>query len=279
MKKQCIICKKIFFPIKKTAKSCSDKCAGKRWRKNNKKYLLNYQKIYIKLHPKWKKNSDKKSYLKHRQKRLEVRKRYYENNKKKVFEANNKWRAKNKEKVKLYRHNRELFLKRKIRPDETITADAIKELNIFQKNRCNECDFKMKDKFTLDHLVPLNKKGKHSIYNIQLLCHNCNSSKQDKMRESDIQYSILQYLRLKQHFCWKNSTVGIYKKATNSYIPSQNVGSPDIFSIKDGKFYGIEVKSEKNKQTPLQVEWQKRFEKEKGIYILVRSLDDISGII
>ena len=36
---------------------------------------------------------------------------------------------------------------------------------------------------TLDHIVPLNRGGQHTRANIQLLCHSCNASKQDKLEE------------------------------------------------------------------------------------------------
>ncbi len=97
----------------------------------------------------------------------------------------------------------------------------------------------------------------------------------NKLLEKDIQYSILQFLRLKRLFCWKNSTVGIYKKSTGSYIPSQNVGSPDIFLVNDGTIWGIEVKTPKGKQSDNQKAWQNNFEAVGGRYLLARSLEDV----
>ncbi len=116
-----------------------------------------------------------------------------------------------------------------------------------------------------------------------------------KLKEKDVQNTILEYLRLKKYFCWKNNTVGIYKQSTGQYIPSQNVGSPDIFvvvprkwEVKDpqqkmnepefyrtGQIYGIEVKVGNNKQSDYQQAWQKNFEASGGIYILAFTLEDV----
>jgi len=118
------------------------------------------------------------------------------------------------------------------------------------------------------------------------------------IRESDIQKSILDYLRLKKYFCWKNSTTGIYVKARDTFIPSQNVGSPDVFVVVPtfdhhidtitrqtlcqcifGQIWGLEVKNEKGKQTSAQRDWEKVFKKNGGRYLLVRSLDEIMKVL
>ena len=95
-----------------------------------------------------------------------------------------------------------------------------------------------------------------------------------KIKESEIQKTILDYLRLQGYFCWRNQTVGIFKRSTGTYIPSQNVGSPDIFCL-HGELYGIEVKSATGKLSEYQKQWRDRFEKAGGKYIVCRSLEDI----
>lgn len=95
------------------------------------------------------------------------------------------------------------------------------------------------------------------------------------MLEKEIQKTILSYLKLKGYFVWKNNTTGIYKKSTDSYIPSPAVGSPDIFIVIDGKIIGIEVKRDGGRQSLDQQNWQYNFEKAGGRYILARSLDDV----
>lgn len=97
--------------------------------------------------------------------------------------------------------------------------------------------------------------------------------------ERDIQKSIIDYLRVKKIFHYKNSTIGIYKKSTDSYIPSQSVGSPDIICVIDGKYVGIEVKRPKGIQSESQKEFQKNLERAGGRYILARSIDDVINLL
>ena len=258
-----------------------------------KEYLAKYRREHpekyaeysIKNRPKlylWRKNNpekykaiEKRYYEKNKEKRKEQSRARYWANKQKALANNRKWRAKNKEKVKLYRHNRELALKRGIKKYGRLLWTDIRALNIFQENICNECFKKMGDAYTIDHIIPISKGGEHVNYNIQLLCHPCNSMKQARILERDIQYTILQYLKAKKIFSYKNSTAGIYKKATGSYIPSQSVGSPDIIAVIDGVYVGIEVKGPKGKQSADQKQFQKDLEKAGGLYILARSVEDV----
>lgn len=97
-----------------------------------------------------------------------------------------------------------------------------------------------------------------------------------KIFEKDIQRSIIDYLRLKGVLCWKNSTGGIYKKSTDSYIPSQSVGAPDIFALDEGTFYGIEVKRPGGKLSDKQSEFLRKIEENGGVAIVATSIDDVA---
>ena|SRR3990167_8183091 len=94
-------------------------------------------------------------------------------------------------------------------------------------------------------------------------------------KESDIQYTILEYLRMKKVFCYKSNNVGIFNKKTGSYIPSTVKGLPDIICVIDGKYIGIEVKSKIGKQSEDQKNFQKNLIKAGGMYILAKSVEDI----
>lgn len=98
-------------------------------------------------------------------------------------------------------------------------------------------------------------------------------------RERDIQKAILDFLRLKNIFCYKNNVSGIYKPSTGSYIPSQSSGSPDIIAIIKGKYIGIEVKRPGNKMSPLQLAFKEKVENAGGIYWCFDSLDIAVNII
>ena len=95
------------------------------------------------------------------------------------------------------------------------------------------------------------------------------------MKESDIQKSILDFLTLKGIFHYKNSTVGIYKQATATYIPSPSVGAPDIVAVIAGKFIGIEVKRPGGKMSDHQEAFRTALEKAGGVYWCVDSLDAV----
>lgn len=95
-----------------------------------------------------------------------------------------------------------------------------------------------------------------------------------KILEKDIQKTITDYLKLKGIFHYKNNTVGIYKKATNSYIPSPSAGAPDIVAVIKGLYVGIEVKN-KTKQSDSQKAFQENLEKAGGKYYLVHSLEEV----
>lgn len=93
--------------------------------------------------------------------------------------------------------------------------------------------------------------------------------------EKVIQKQILDYLKLKRIFCWKNSTVGI-KKANGSFIPSGMTGISDILGLtKEGRFIAIEVKRTGNKTTPSQDIFMENIRKNGGIAVLAYSLDDV----
>lgn len=99
------------------------------------------------------------------------------------------------------------------------------------------------------------------------------------MLEKEIQKTIIDYLRYNGWFVIKNNTVGIYKKNTDSYIPSQAVGLADLTIIKDSRVIMLEVKTPKGKQSDGQIEFEKNWKEKGGEYYVVRSVEDIEKII
>lgn len=106
--------------------------------------------------------------------------------------------------------------------------------------------------------------------------HNFEAKKRSKKQspEGDIQRAILEYLTAKNIFHWRNNT-GATKTNDGRFFRFGQVGSPDIFAIKDGRSIGIEVKAPKGRLSEAQEEWQKRFESAGGTYIIARSVDDV----
>jgi len=86
--------------------------------------------------------------------------------------------------------------------------------------------------------------------------------------EQKEQKAIIDYLRIKGYFVYKNSSVGIYVRKTGKYIPAQTKGIADLTAIKNGQVYQIEVKAPNGKQSDNQKLFQKEWETKGGIYII-----------
>jgi hypothetical protein len=150
----------------------------------------------------------------------------------------------------------------------------LKELKERQGDICGICEKPMSNGYTLDHIIPLNKGGHHAIYNIQLAHHNCNSMKQDKLSEKDIQKAIIEYLGYKKVFFYRNNS-GAFKRDDGHFYRFGAVGSPDIVCVITGQYVGIEVKAPKGRQSDNQKEFQRQLEAAGGRYILAYSVDDV----
>ena len=99
--------------------------------------------------------------------------------------------------------------------------------------------------------------------------------------EKDIQAAICSYLRLRGHFFWRNNTVGVYDAKRKTYRKTQKyglVGLPDILLLSEGNLIGIEVKSEKGKQSAAQKEIEKMFLENGAAYVLARTVDDVMEV-
>ena len=100
------------------------------------------------------------------------------------------------------------------------------------------------------------------------------------MKESDIQRTICEYLALKKYFFWRNNTIPPVQTVNGKMQfrrmpPFSMKGTPDILLLLNGVFWGIEVKAEKGRQSTEQKEFEQKMIDNKGMYVLVRSLEDI----
>ena len=99
-----------------------------------------------------------------------------------------------------------------------------------------------------------------------------------KETEQAVQKVIIDYLKLKKYLVFKHRNVGIYKKATNSYIPLSfgEKGISDIIACSpQGTFIAVEVKKPGGKPSPDQLRFLEEVKVRGGVGILAYSLDDV----
>ena len=97
------------------------------------------------------------------------------------------------------------------------------------------------------------------------------------LNETQLKNNILDWLKYNKIFSWLNNTQGNYNSKTNSYYKNNRLlaGVADIICLHKGLSIFIECKIGKNKQTAMQILFQKNVEKNGGIYLLIYKLDDV----
>jgi len=106
------------------------------------------------------------------------------------------------------------------------------------------------------------------------------------VKESQAQKAILEYLSWKEKagLCWvlrNNSISGKVLRSNGSvgWVNNSKKGAPDIIMcLKCGLFVGIEVKSDKGRQSPEQKQVEEFITKLGGHYILARGIEDVEGL-
>ncbi len=116
-----------------------------------------------------------------------------------------------------------------------------------------------------------------------------------KASEKEIQDSILEYLKMRGVFCWRQNTGGMAgeHKGKKWFVRFGYPGVADIIGILPqkclltphddivscgriaGTFLAIEVKRPGAKQADSQIEFQRQVETHGGIYILATSVDEV----
>lgn len=116
----------------------------------------------------------------------EINKRSKHKNRDKARITEKLWRKNNQDKVKAMTKN--IRQKRRSACENTdVDSQYILKLFELQTNKCVYCKIKLnkngKNKYHIDHIIPLSKGGKHTKTNIQLLCPLCNLNKNAKLPE------------------------------------------------------------------------------------------------
>lgn len=107
------------------------------------------------------------------------KKRDYEKRKSAIHVYHRKWTKSNPDKVRDYFHKRRA--QKKGNGGEGFTK-ADRELQLrSQKGRCWWCSKPMGDDVTIDHVIAINRGGRHDPRNIVLAHRHCNCSKSDKL--------------------------------------------------------------------------------------------------
>lgn len=102
-----------------------------------------------------------------------------------------------------------------------------------------------------------------------------------KSTEKATQKTVLDYLTKKGVLFYRQNS-GAFKTASGGFYKFASMnGLPDIVAIKKphGQFIGIEVKDKKGVLNENQLKFKELLESAGGIFIIARSLDDVTPIL
>jgi Holliday junction resolvase len=91
--------------------------------------------------------------------------------------------------------------------------------------------------------------------------------------EHNIQSQVIEYLAYNGFKVWRNNVGAI--RHDDRIIRCGKVGSSDVFAVKNGKFYSIEIKKPKGKVTEAQKQWLEDVALHGGVALVVRSLEEL----
>lgn len=97
--------------------------------------------------------------------------------------------------------------------------------------------------------------------------------------EKQIENLILNYLRAKGFYAWKNQSIGVFDPVKKIYRKSNNrhhiKGVSDIIALKHGKAVFIEVKSKTGRPSQEQIVFMNNIKSVGGIAFIARSIEDV----
>jgi len=152
---------------------CGHVCEVINWQKKNKQKTVQYQKSYLLNHPIRRKRSVKKYDIS--EKGRIRRKEWERKNADRLREQARINSKRYRDRLTAQRHKRRAIIKGL---DKHYTAQEWRELKEKFGNKCLACGKKEPEVLiTPDHIIPIIKKGKNTIDNIQPLCRTCNFRK------------------------------------------------------------------------------------------------------
>lgn len=182
--------RKCVFCVKLWNESNKEKCNGyyKKWRDANPEKTKKQREDFRAKNPtymkKWNEKNKERISIKLKEWRSnnlekckKLSKEYYKENKERLRPLRKKWRQNNKSKIKLYAAKKNSI--RRSADGKFCIGDILKLYN-YQKMKCAGCLSCIKDKYHVDHIIPLARGGTNWPENIQLLCPSCNMQKHAK---------------------------------------------------------------------------------------------------
>ena len=99
------------------------------------------------------------------------------------------------------------------------------------------------------------------------------------MKESEIQRKCFDYLAKDGFFVWRNHVGGVKQAGGKFFSKNPNSGSPDIFALKNGLFFCLEIKTPIGKLSPHQASWLAKARSHGAVTAVIRSLNDLQLVI
>jgi hypothetical protein len=97
------------------------------------------------------------------------------------------------------------------------------------------------------------------------------------MSETALVNAIIAYLTYRGALAIRINAGGIVTgEEKRRYVRLAPVGCPDVIACISGRWVGIEAKIGRNKQTPAQLDFQRRVNEAGGVYIVCRDVDELS---
>jgi HNH endonuclease len=151
----------------------------KKYREANPKKRREFHRRWRAANPKKVRAQASKWYTEHKEKALEKARNWHAANPEKVAASSKKWRLAN---LEVYRVHVRARRARQRGALGSHTAAEVSDLLIRQKWRCANaaCRISLKERRSLDHIMPLRRGGSNDITNLQWLCPRCNSRKNAK---------------------------------------------------------------------------------------------------
>lgn len=98
-----------------------------------------------------------------------------------------------------------------------------------------------------------------------------------KISEANVKKAVFAYLQIKGYLFWPINNVGIWDADKGIYRRSGTLrpGVSDAMVLVKGKLWALEFKSSTGPLSEAQKEFQRGIEANGGIYLVVRSIDDL----